>query len=370
MKVAVVAGYAPSLLNFRRELLTELVSRGHSVVALAPEDDASVRAGLEEIGVGFFRYPLVRNGIAPSSDMRTLLHLARFFRRQKVDVVFSYTIKPVVYGSLAASAAGVPRISAMITGLGYAFTDVRGRRRRALQRVAQELYRAALRQCDQVTFQNDDDEGLFHELGLLSSKSTVTIVNGSGVDTERFLPTPLPTDKPRFLTVARLLREKGIRELGDAAEIVRRTIPNAEFEVVGPSDPSPGALTSSEIDRIKSQGIQLTGPMADVRPAIARSNVFVLPSYREGTPRTVLEAMACGRAVVTTDVPGCRQTQVQGETGFLVPAQDSSALAAAMLKMADARRRESMGRRARAHATEHYSVLKVAPATANAVLGE
>lgn len=370
MKVAVVAGYAPSLLNFRRELLAEMVARGHHVVALAPEDDPKVRSGLAKMGVAFAQVPLVRNGVAPADDVRTFLHLTRFFRRHAIDVAFSYTIKPVVYGSLAAAAAGVPRVSAMITGLGYAFTDVRGASRAALQRVVQGLYRLALAQCDEVVFQNDDDRILFSNLGLLSSDSAVTIVNGSGVDVDYFSPTPLPAGPARFVTVARLLREKGIRELGEAAARVRGALPDASFELVGPTDPSPGALSPTEVERLTAQGIELVGPLNDVRTAIARANVFVLPSYREGTPRTVLEAMACGRPVVTTDVPGCRQTQVPGETGFLVPAQDPAALADAMMRFTDSRLRSSMGAKARAHVEEHYAVSLVAPATANAALGE
>lgn len=369
MKIAVVAGYAPSLVNFRREVLREITARGHRVIALAPENDESVRRALSADGVAFHAFPLVRNAITPIHDLETVVYLSRFFRRHRIRLVFGYTIKPVVYGSIAAAAAGVPNISSMITGLGYAFTEVHGLKRRLVRSVAEELYRRGLSKCEKVIFQNDDDRLEFEQRNLVSPRNVISVVNGSGVDLKHHFPQPIPEGAPHFLVIARLLREKGIREFAAAARLVRHAIPEATFEVVGPDDASPGGLSKFERQEAEDAGVHFSGPVSDVRRAIGRSTCFVLPSYREGTPRTVLEAMAAARPIVTTDVPGCRQTTVHNETGLLVPARDHHALADAMIKLGSNKRLSlDFGMAARRRVEEVYDVHHVAAATVDAIL--
>ena len=209
-------------------------------------------------------------------------------------------------------------------------------------------------------FQNPDDEALFREFQLLPETVPSTVVNGSGVDVAEYSVAPLP-DKPCFLLIARLLGDKGVREYAQAAQLVKAVYPEAVFRLVGWIDDNPDAITQRELDQWVGSGLlEFLGRLDDVRPAISDCSVYVLPSYREGTPRTVLEAMAMGRAVITTDAPGCRETVVDGDNGFLVPVKDVNALADAMIKMvATSGLAASMGERSRRIAEEKYDVHKV-----------
>ncbi len=219
-------------------------------------------------------------------------------------------------------------------------------------------YGRALRRSTLVFFQNPDDRADFTALGLLPPAVPGVIVNGSGVDTAAFAPAPFPSGPLRFLLIARLLGDKGIREYAKAAEALRRTYPDAEFHLVGGHDPNPDAIPLAEVAGWQDAGhILWHGALTDVRPAIAAAHVYVLPSYREGTPRTVLEAMAMGRPVITTDVPGCRETIVDGESGFMVPVRDTEALTQAMQRfLADPGLVPTMGALARIRAVEKYDV--------------
>jgi glycosyltransferase involved in cell wall biosynthesis len=221
----------------------------------------------------------------------------------KTDVLISYTIKPVVWGTLAAAQASVPQRVAMITGLGYAFTDAQGVKRALVRSVAKILYRFALRRSTRIIFQNPDDRALFKQLGLLPDGNRTAIVNGSGVDTAAFPDIALP-DSTSFLMIARLLGDKGVREYGDAARMVKQSYPDVPVRLVGFLDESPDCITQDELDRMIEGGVEFVGKLDDVRPAIANARIYVLPSYREGTPRSVLEAMSMGRAIITTDAPG------------------------------------------------------------------
>ncbi|HET9427624.1 MAG TPA: glycosyltransferase family 4 protein, partial [Allosphingosinicella sp.] len=183
--------------------------------------------------------------------------------------------------------------------------------------------------CTAILFQNPDDRDHFRALGLLPRNRPVTVVNGSGIDLARFAPAPLP-DGPIFLMISRLLGDKGVREYGEAAIRLKRAYPEATFRLVGYFDQSPDALSQAELDRMVEGGVEFVGRLDDVRPAIAACSIYVLPSYREGTPRSVLEAMAMGRPIVTTDAPGCRETVETGINGFLVPPRQVGPLAQAM----------------------------------------
>ncbi len=360
-KVFVLAGFAPSLLNFRRELLVGMVRAGHEVVAGAPDFTPTVEAGLREIGVTCRSVPLRRTGMNPVEDLRLWRALKQLFRSESPDVLLSYTIKPVVFGSLAAQSAGVPRIHSLITGLGYAFLGETWKQR-LIGGVARMLYRAALRHNGRVFFQNPDDRALFSQLGLLASESQAVVVHGSGVDLVRFAQVPAPVDPMRFLLVARLYREKGIREFVGAARIVRQRYPQARFHLVGAADSNPSALGEAELTGWEREGIiERTGWVEDVRPHFRTASVYVLPSYREGTPRTVLEAMAMGRAIITTDAPGCRETVEDGYNGFLVPPKQVGPLADAMGRfLADPSLVGSMGNNSRELAERKFDAEAVA----------
>lgn len=332
MNVAVLGGFGPSLINFRGPLLRELAERGHRVTAMAPGITPEIRAGLEAMGVAPLDIPLHRTGLNPLRDAASLLALARTMRRIKPELLLSYTIKPVVYGSLAARLAGVQRIHSMITGLGYAFGDGRG----VLKTTAAALYRLALAVNDAVLFQNPDDRELFRELKIIPARKKTAVTYGSGVDLDHYQLADPPEGPPLFLCISRLLKEKGVREFAEAARSLKARRPEARFRLVGPFDPGPDAIDKSVVDGWLAEGfLEWPGPAGDVRPHLQEASVYVLPSYREGTPRSVLEAMATGRPVVTTDVPGCRQTVVHGETGFLVPPRDAASAAQAMERFVD-----------------------------------
>jgi glycosyltransferase involved in cell wall biosynthesis len=360
-KIVVIAGLAESLIRFRGDLLDAMRANGHEVAAIAPEEDDSVRKRLAEKGIAYHVVPMARAGLNPLADLRYLLQLSRCLRSIKPDVVLAYTIKPVVYGLLAARLANAKRSYALITGLGYAFTDVEASfSRRLVNRIASGLYRFGLRFADGLFFQNPDDRYLFESQGLVKSKLPTWIVNGSGVDTKSFPVAPLPA-LPSFLFVGRLLRDKGVNEYVEAARTLKPTYPQAIFHIVGPLDSNPSGINAGTVARWEKEGIiEYHGSVSDVRPFLANCSVFVLPSYREGTPRSVLEAMSSGRAIITTDAPGCRETVQNGVNGILVKPRDSADLAEAMARLTESNEiRAEMGRTSRILAEEKYDVHRV-----------
>jgi glycosyltransferase involved in cell wall biosynthesis len=341
MRVAVIGSWSPSLIKFRGPLLAAMVARGHDVTAMAPRAGADAPAGeavesrLAALGVGFVPIELDRAGIDPVADLRAIGSLVRRLRALRPDLVLGYTIKPVIYGSLAARLAGVPRRAAMITGMGSALASARTPGQRLVASLARGLYRAGLAQCQVVIFQNTDDRDELTRLGALPAHARTAIVRGSGVDLAHYAPSPLPPGPPVFLFLGRLLRDKGIQEYVEAARRVRVRVPGASFRIAGWLDPNPESLTRRELDALIAEGtIEYLGATDDVRPHLACAHVLVLPSYREGTPRSVLEAMSMQRAVITTDAPGCRDTVIDGDSGLVVPARDPDALAKAMLLLA------------------------------------
>lgn len=364
MTFLLIASFPDSLLHFRGPLLHALLARGLTVHVAAPDlpVGSPMRQQLEAKGLHVHDIPLRRTGMNPIADFATLLHLQRLMRRIQPDHVLGYTIKPVIYGSLAALLARVPRRFALITGLGYAFqgqedgSDSRG----LLRSLVQRLYGLALRGTHKVFFQNPDDQALFRSMGILQPAAPSCVVNGSGVDVAQYAVAPLPS-APRFLLIARLLGDKGVREYAEAARRVRARHPEAVFSLVGWIDENPDAIKQQELDAWVADGtVDYHGRLSDVRPAIAGCSVYVLPSYREGTPRTVLETMAMGRPIITTDAPGCRETVVDGDNGFLVPVKAVDELAAAMLRFIEEPELAArMGARSRQIAEEKYDVHRV-----------
>lgn len=360
MKVVVVASYARSLLNFRGHLLSTLIRLGCSVMAVGPEADDHVLRQLGDLGVTYVTIPMRRSAIDPVSDLRYVLTLRRWLSKERPDLVLTYTAKPVVFGSLAAKSAGVPKVCSMITGLGYVFAGT-SMRQVLIRKVLMALYRLTLARNDVVFFQNPDDMKLLASSGVLGNARPV-LIPGSGVDLAHFSPAPPVTEPMVFLLIARLLREKGVYEFIEAAHTLKSRYPQVRFVLVGAIDNHPSAIPREHLDQWVEEGlIEYTGWLEDVRPAIRASSVYVLPSYyREGTPRSILEAMAMARPVITTDTPGCRDTVIHGKTGLLVPPRDSDALASAMETFI--LRPElvaAMGEQSRKLAEERYDVHKV-----------
>lgn len=361
MKILVISNAGFNFTVFRKPLLLALQAKGMEVHVVAPglgRRDKEYKI-LNDLGITTHNIAMQRTGLNPISDTKLLLSLRALFIAVKPDIVLSYTIKPVVYGTLAAYLAKVPQRFALITGLGYAFQENDPSLKRTLIRqIAQLLYRTALKRSHGVIFQNPDDEKLFLDHKLLSKKTPSTVVHGTGVDITRFSAAPFNQDSIRFLFVGRLLADKGIRELLAAAKAVKSQHPEVQFDIVGPLDENPESIQQTELDQWVKEGIiNYFGRLDDVRPRLAAASVFVLPSYREGTPLSTLEALAVGRAVITTDAPGCRETVIDGENGFLIPVQDSHALSEAMLKFIQQPDLiQSMGQRSRAIAEEKYDV--------------
>jgi glycosyltransferase involved in cell wall biosynthesis len=354
--VVLLGGYAPSLVNFRGPLIAALAERGCQVVAMAPDIDDALGEQIRRLGGEPVSISLNRGGLNPAADLASYKALKAEFVRLKPDVLIPYTIKPVIWGTLAARAAGVKAVVPMITGLGFAFTGGVEPRRLISRMMASVLYRLALGKADKVLFQNPDDLATFRSLRLLPGRVPTAIINGSGIDIDHFSPAPLPGE-PSFLMIARLLGDKGIREFAAAAARVKKRYPAVPVRLVGFLDQTPDSISQSELDAIIASGVEFLGKMDDVRPAIAGCSVYVLPSYREGTPRSVLEAMAMARAIITTDAPGCRETVVDGQNGWLVPVKNSEALEAAMVRFIEnPKLAEDMGRRSRQIAVEKYDV--------------
>lgn len=363
MRILIVASLPRSLRNFRGALIEALGAAGHEVHCAAPDllEDSATRDWLRARAVTCHDLPLARAGLSVAGDLRLLVHLYRMMRRLGPDLVLAYTIKPVVWGTIAAWLARVPQRVALITGLGYAFVGEARGKRALIRRVVSRLYSAALRRATLVFFQNPDDRDDFMRWGILPSDARVVLVNGSGIDTSAFALAALPDPPVRFLLIARLLRDKGIREYAEAAARLRAAYSELEFHLVGPLDSNPEAICEAEIQKWQEAGhVIWHGQQKDVRPSISDAHVYVLPSYREGTPRSVLEAMSMGRAIVTTDAPGCRETVQEGVNGFLVPVRDTDALAAAMKRfVVEPDLIGQMGAESRRIALEKYDVHKV-----------
>lgn len=377
-RVLIIGGHAHSLISFRGDMIRRMLAKGHEVVAMAPETDlegdvaslttGGVAAKLDALGVPFLPVPLQRTGVNPLGDLQTLLFLIRKIHSLKPDIVLSYTMKPVIYGSLAAWIAGVRDVYSMITGLGYVFTGD-SLRQRLLAGIVVRLYKTALRHNKKIYFMNPDDLGEFRKLKILRDERKAVLINGSGVNIRHFSPVGKQSEPMVFLIIARLLWDKGIGEFVSAARRLKPIYPGVCWRIVGPFDNNPSAIRRSDIQRWQEENlVEYMGATEDVRPFIAESSVYVLPSYREGTPRSVLEAMSMGRPVITTDAPGCRETVADGVNGFLVPVRDCEKLAAAMEKfILNPALIAEMGARSRDIAENRYDVDKVNDSILNAM---
>ena len=354
-----------NVINFRRGLIESLRAEGWRVVALAPTDDYSPR--FAALGVEHVPIAVDSLGLSPLRDLGLLLNYYRLLRRIRPDVFLGYTAKPNVYGSLAAQALGI-RVINNISGLGTAFIGGG-----LLQRIVATLYRIALRRSEIVFFQNPEDCALFVDRGLVRPDRT-RLLPGSGIDLERFKPEHRPASAEgdfTFLLVGRLLQQKGVREFVEAARIVRRQEPDARFQLLGFLDaPNRSAIGRDEVAAWEAEGVvEYLGETDDVRPALAAADCVVLPSYREGLPRTLLEGAAMAKPLIATDVPGCRQVVEHGANGLLCAVGDAGSLAAAMLEMLGlgTEARSKMGAAGRTRVESDFSEARVVAAYLEAV---
>lgn len=363
VRFAIIANQAFSVLNFRGPMIKALVKKGVVVYAFASDYDDGTRAAVQKIGAIPVDYSLSRTGMNPLRDVSDLIKLAIRLRRLKIDISFAYFIKPVIYGTLAAFVARVQKRYVMIEGAGYAFTEngsTGSLKRQLLRMTAKNLYRIALSKAQSIFLLNPDDLKMFVDEQMAPAHK-IHLLNGIGLDLDHFQIVAPVTQRPCFILVARLLREKGIFDFVAAARIVKRAHPSVRFLLLGDVDQNPGSISESQASAWVEEGLlEWPGHVSDVRPWIAQASVFVLPSYREGLPRSTQEAMALGRPVITTNAPGCRETVRHGDNGFLVPLRDPTALAEAMLKFIDSPALiEKMGAKSRQIAEEKYNVHQI-----------
>lgn len=333
MKILIVSPKNKTVFNFRGDLIRDMIAQGHQVVVLGPNRDYVedvLALGVSE----FIEVKLVKDNTSIKGDLAYLKQLVAIMKAQKPDLVFGYTIKPVIYGSIAARLTGVPHIYAMVTGLGRVYAS-NGLKAKIVRLITKILYKMAFRACKKVIFQNGDDIAQLVGEHYLPLEKTVQ-VNGSGVNMTRFLRTELP-EKPVFLMVSRVIREKGVMEFCEAARGVKKNCPDARFILLGGLDVSMGALKMEDIQPYIDDGsVEFPGEVKDPVAFYQSASVFVLPSYyREGLPRTLLEAMSCGRAIITTDWPGCREPVEDGVNGYMIPVKDAAILADRMQKLAE-----------------------------------
>lgn len=356
-----VIGVEPfSLINFRGELIKAIGAKGVDVLAVSSCLSDDMKVQLSNKNIRHQAIPFKRSGISPIADLRTFLSLLVFFKNEKPNSILAYTIKPIVWGGLAARFCRI-RFFALITGLGFAFQGT-SLKRKLLTKLVTFLYKTALIRAEAVIFQNQDNRQAFISLGIVTENKSF-VVDGSGVNISRFSLVSLPenNDNLVFLCVARLLGEKGLREYTQAAGLVKTQFPNTRFVLVGPEDSSPDGISIDEVTQWVANGvIDYKGTSSDVRSFIEAAHVYVLPSYHEGLPRTSIEAMAMGRSVITTVAPGCRETVVEGVNGFLIPVADAESLAKKMIWFIEHPEKiTQMGLASRKIAEERFDVHKV-----------
>jgi len=336
-----------------------MLARGHRVEVAADFASTDERSAVEHLGAVVHQVATERHGMNPLAEVDYAKRLRRLLDAVSPDALLAYTAKPVAWGIPAARAAGVERVVALVTGLGFAFIEGGGLRRRLARVSLGRLYRRSFARCSAVVFQNPDDRSEFLRRRLLSPDVPSVVVGGSGIDLAAYPAAPVPRT-PSFLMIARLLGDKGVREYAAASASLARRHASARFRLAGWTEDGPDAVSPGEVRQWAALGVEILGRLDDVRPALAECSCYVLPSYREGTPRTVLEAMSTGRAIVTTDVPGCRQTVEHGGNGLLVPPRDPIALAAAMERFVlDPTLAAGMGAASRRLAEERFDVHSV-----------
>ena len=328
MKIVVLSSHTPSIFWFRMDMMKQFQNRGHQVFAVGNEPEADWKEKFAEQGIEYRQITVSRNGTNPLQDLKTLRSIRQVLGEIRPDKIFAYQAKTVIYGGIAANQLGIKEVYPLIAGMGSVFLkdDIKTK---LIRSIMVTEYRLGMKHCPAVFFQNADDEQIFRDYKIVRNQKTVRL-HGSGVNLQHFQVLPLP-ETFGFLCISRLIRDKGVTEYLEACKTFKKAYPQARCLLVGPYDTNPSAITPEELKRYTEPGyVEYFGEQEDVRPYIAQCNVFVLPSYREGTPKTNLEAMASGRAVITTNAPGCKETVTDGENGYLVPVRDIDVLAEKM----------------------------------------
>ena len=355
-KILVLSSHTKSLFWFRMDMMRSFLAHGYAVVAVGSEPEEEWREKFQKENIRYKSIPVSRNGLNPFGDLKTYHAIKQVVEDEKPDKIFCYQAKTVIYGTIAAHRTGIKEVYPLIAGLGSIFRG-RGFKNAIVRQILKREYQVALRFAKRIMFQNHDDLDCFVQEKIVRREQTA-IINGSGVDTKHFTPSPFP-EQMTFLMISRLIRDKGVFEYLETARDVRKSHRDVRFLLVGPYDTNPSALHPEELQQFIADGsVEYLGELSDVRPALAQATVYVLPSYHEGTPKTVLEAMACGRPVITTDAPGCRETVQDGVNGYLVTPKDVASLVDAMNRMLAASSQElaSLGAASRRLAEEKYDV--------------
>ena len=336
MVITLIGTTASSFYGFRADLIRTLLRKGYQVYAFTSEYTAEDLKKIEKLGATPITYTLNRGGLNPLADMVATYRLSKKIKEINPDLVFSYFSKPVIFGTLAAKLAKAPRVIGMLEGLGYTFTEQPeglSKKTKLIKKIQVFLYKIALPQLDQLIFLNPDDPKDLIERYAINVKN-IEVLGGIGLNLEHYKYSTNFIPDISFIFIARLLAEKGIHDYIKAAKIVKEKYPSVKFTVLGAIDKEAlGSLKEEELESlVKTNIIEYPGHVSNVSEWIEKSSVFVLPSYyREGVPRSTQEAMAIGRAVITTDVPGCRETVIDGVNGFLVPKWNPEALAEKMI---------------------------------------
>lgn len=356
MKFVLISPKNRTVYNFRGELVKEIIDKGYEVVVTGP-DRVDIDK-IEALGARFLEIPMNKTGTSVKGDLEYCRRLTALLKKERPDATLGYTVKPVVYGAIAAKRAGVKNINSLVTGGGYTFIAT-SLKARVLGLIVRTLYRVGLGKANHVIFQNPDDLKEFTEKGLVK-KGKCEYVNGSGVNLEQFKVEPLP-DTISFFCLSRLLKSKGVCEYLEAARVVKDKHPGVKFYLLGKYETAMQDAVDKKYveDFIRDGIVERFEETSDVRPYYRDCSVYVLPSYREGTPRTVLEAMAMGRPIITTDTQGCREC-VDGENGFLVPVKDAQSVAEKMSWFVEHPEQiERMGHESRRLVEDKFDVNKV-----------
>lgn len=356
MNILINSGRTVPFLGTREKLITEIIDQGHNVILTGYQ--TGYEEEIKKMGATFVEMPVNRAGLNPIGDLKLLMSYYRLIKKEKIEIVHSYTIKPNIYGSIAAKLAGVKEVYPTLNGIGYAFTG-EGLKAKLVRIIASFLYWLTFRCSKKVFFHNIDDINEIVNRKLISEEKCV-VINGSGIDMNYYKKKEIP-ESISFVLISRLLKAKGILEYAEAAKKVKEKYKEVNFGLIGPADPNPTGIKLQDIQNYIDEGIiNYYGEQSDVRPFLEEAAVLVLPSYREGVPHTILEAMSTGRAILSTDVPGCRETVVQGVNGFLVPVKDAESLAEKMIWMIENKKAvKQMGEESFKIARDKFEVSKV-----------
>lgn len=331
MKVAVISSHTQSLFLYRMDMMQAFLQEGHEILAIGPDNELEWQNKFAEKGISYRSFPVQRNGINPLKDLKTLKTLTKIIQEERPQKVFAYQAKSIVYGSIATKMNKIEEFYPLFAGLGSIFR-AESFKNKLIRIVMREQYKLACKNSKYIFFHNVDDKNEFLDQKVTQEDKT-KVINGSGVNLDYFYPTIQPSTAT-FLFVGRLIKDKGIVEYLKACEIIKGKYPDVRCLLVGPFDSNPTALKPEELEPfLNKKTIEYFGEQEDVRPYVEQISTFVLPSYHEGTPKTILEAMAMKKSIITTDAPGCRETVKDNFNGYLVSVRSIEELVHAMEKL-------------------------------------